>query len=742
MSNSNNKLIYTWNKAGKHISPDTLSSYAESIIFDGDKRTIWYKGKQFGNTYYGSNWSETFNDVQNNTAIGAYSHAEGSYNNVTGDYSHAEGLYNTTAGNMSSVQGSYNHAGYKKDREIHNNAHAEGTYTKAYGEASHAEGYNTRVNSDANYGHAEGNNTLVNTGFSGHAEGYKTIVNSNYAHTEGQTTFANGYASHAEGLSSYTNAQASHAEGYNSYANGNYSHSEGIGSYAKGAASHAEGNRTIANNLYSHAEGSYTYAYGLYSHTEGYGSYTIGVGSHAEGYNTYAIGNYSHSNGTNTSAQADNTFTSGIGTIASRNNCAAFGRYNSYNDNAGGTIFAIGDGWSDTKRHSIIDVQEDMTYISNQSYFGNYVYAPLTYSYVDYTGSDKRLDLLIKALLDEAEYTRPTFYTKFENIHQTTNYQPSYITASDATMKVEMEIGSYFKPSLTIYWPSVDENIEIASRMSSRDIDGVDYNSYPPYRYGYSYGPYGNKPLNFYYNYCDDWSLSHTDAETLYNSAFDLNLPATTIEAPGYTYITGEDDYTTIRDITFSYKESSYMIYSQLKKVGLTQISYGGNSACFGANTTKIPQKLIVCGRYKWYCGFSDTVPNEKSNMEANSGFLKKNYNISDIYTTCEYAITKEDMKKKIFWCACPKEFTLVQYNNGYQNYNINICRGNAVNFDLVSDVQPINTTTVYIPLGYGIYQPTGSMALHEYTIYYVTFEQWSLGDGDNDVVKFRFMRR
>ena len=70
---------------------------------------------------------------EDTTAVGSYSHAEGSGNNAIGSYSHAEG-------NQTNAEADY--------------SHAEGKMTNASGEFSHVEGYNTEVHGKGS--HAQG----------------------------------------------------------------------------------------------------------------------------------------------------------------------------------------------------------------------------------------------------------------------------------------------------------------------------------------------------------------------------------------------------------------------------------------------------------------------------------------------------------------------------------------------------------------------------------------------------------
>lgn len=203
--------------------------------------------------------SEKFEQGDNNTASGIYSHAEGEDTNSNGYASHSEG-YNTTSDG--------------------NNSHAEGDETNSIGYASHAEGNNTTASGD--YSHAEGSGTTANADWS-HVEGERTEATDIFAHAEGHRTHANGKHSHAEGFTTTTAGQ--------------YSHSEGNITTASGKASHSEGEQTVASGVSSHSEGYNTAALDDYSHAEGYGTTSSGYGSHSEGIGTVAEHDYEHVSG-------------------------------------------------------------------------------------------------------------------------------------------------------------------------------------------------------------------------------------------------------------------------------------------------------------------------------------------------------------------------------------------------------------------------------------------------------------
>ena len=322
-----NKLFYTYihgtdYKNDSFVPDKMIYSYWDSLIFDVNHRTIWHQGMPFGNVYPGTlSYGEIFNDLQNNIALGAYSHAEGYSTYAAGDNSHAEGYqtyvngaHGHVEGNSSYSLGENSHAegsfSYSKGINSHaegnkseaqgGNSHAEGNNTYAIGEDSHAEGNNTYAKAKGS--HSEGNITNVEQeAENGHAEGYNTIVSAKNAHAEGNTTKAIGENSHSEGYNTYSTGNSSHAEGNITYATGNYSHAEGYKSQATSTNTHAEGNTTQATGENSHSEGYNTEAKAKNTHAEGNHTIAAGENSHAEGAETSVNSPYGHAEGnTNT----------------------------------------------------------------------------------------------------------------------------------------------------------------------------------------------------------------------------------------------------------------------------------------------------------------------------------------------------------------------------------------------------------------------------------------------------------
>lgn len=322
-----NKLFYTYihgtdYKNDSFVPDKMIYSYWDSLIFDVNHRTIWHQGMPFGNVYPGTlSYGEIFNDLQNNIALGTYSHAEGYSTIAKSNYSHAEG-YKTfvdgvnghVEGNSSYSLGDNSHAegsfSYSKGTNSHaegdkseaqgRNSHAEGFITYAIGEDSHAEGNNTYAKAKGS--HSEGNITIVEQeAENGHAEGYNTIVSAKNAHAEGNTTKAIGENSHVEGYKSQATSTNSHAEGSYTTAVGENSHAEGYNSKATSTNTHAEGSYTTAAGENSHSEGNNTYATSINSHAEGNHTIAAGENSHTEGAETSVYSSYAHAEGnTNT----------------------------------------------------------------------------------------------------------------------------------------------------------------------------------------------------------------------------------------------------------------------------------------------------------------------------------------------------------------------------------------------------------------------------------------------------------
>ena len=118
----------------------------------------------------------------------------------------------------------------------------------------------------------------------------------------------------------------------------------GLGTIASGEYSLSQGHETRANNHDSHAEGYGTHASGDQSHTEGIVTTTNGLASHAEGQGS--------TTGTNaTAAHAEGSYT-----IANNESEHAQGKYNVSDTENSGTLFTIGNGTANDKRHNVVGI--------------------------------------------------------------------------------------------------------------------------------------------------------------------------------------------------------------------------------------------------------------------------------------------------------------------------------------------------------------------------------------------------
>ena len=724
---ANNKLLYSYNHGNASVDTKLLSSYAESLIFNGDNRVLWYKGRQFGNSYFGSNHGETFNDFEHNRASGAYSHAEGNHTYASGIASHSEGDY----------------------------TYADGAYSHAEGDHTHA------------------------SGIASHAEGHGTYAGGEDSHAEGGNTYAGGSDSHAEGYGTYAGGSVSHAEGGNTYAIGADSHAEGYGTYAGGEDSHAEGTWTKTSGNSSHAEGNSSYAGGNYSHAEGFSTKTSGIASHAEGSNTYATGNYSHAEGYSSYAGGNYSHAAGYGTITAYEAETAIGSYNISQNNS---IFTIGDGDSEENRHNVIEVNKNSTYINNTAYiehtysghmYGADLTANISNSYVNYT-NQVTMDTLIKSLLDESRYTLPQVGIKFGGYYDLgaayaaysyfdiTDYADNY--DGDGNIVVTLESGTEFYPVVYINWPT-------SAYGGTRSIkDNFDYR-YPDKinlsELGYSYGG-GKDFVTVYYNAgSDGFNVVQRDATIPYT--FSPNCIGEYARTPNkYTVKIGDPNNTDnmytvfkandgeLRNIEYSYSYASYIPYKQLLKNNIVQFSYGDESPWFDSGKGTFPvKKVSVNSRQKWFAGITLELPSSRLDMYAKSYYVHKNkrHNIQSGFinylsgnsanTECEYKVSLEEstIKNGYFWILVPSNVAPVSYIPG--EMGIQVTRNDGISWDLVTPIQPLYKDTHYLSFKLG-YQSDYIDIIDEdkcktaiYMMYFVKLTRGPLGRDNADTIKF-----
>ena len=291
-----------------------------------------------GDTTYtaGSN-AEIFNDYDNNKAIGANSHAEGTHTVALSENQHVQGRYNKPSDEYAFIIGN-------GTEETLSNAFAidwnglvypfnseEGVDIADVGSKAHSHDNKDVIDllSDSD-GKLWYNGTAVDTGVG------KDVTGTEYTISGKDYTSKTG----AEIFNDYTNNKAI----------GAYSHAEGRITTTSGICSHAECERTTASGNYSHAECESTTASGNSSHAEGNHTNAIGYASHSEGGNTKAIGKYSHAEGDNTKASSDNQHVQGKFNIE---------------DTEGKYAFIIGNGDGSKKSNAFAVDWNGLIYVNN-----------------------------------------------------------------------------------------------------------------------------------------------------------------------------------------------------------------------------------------------------------------------------------------------------------------------------------------------------------------------------------------
>lgn len=287
-------------------------------------------------------------------AIGDISHAEGAKTETNSLYSHVEGFASKS---MSALPASSSGGGsssqeptdtWNDDSNLGAMSHAEGASCLTYGVSSHAEGKNNIAYSHRS--HAEGiSNTAGKvvdgkvSGESAHAEGGSTIASADYSHSQGYGTTASGNQSFATGYGTVAKGENSSVFGLGSKANGNNSVSFGEGSIADGRASFAGG-------------GGLTQAIGPYAFTYGYNCHADADCAFAVGAANYAKGTYSFALGSNSSALHNFSGVLGIGLTTGRDYQVVVGKNNAAKSTP---LFVVGNGASGASKSNAFEVNED-----------------------------------------------------------------------------------------------------------------------------------------------------------------------------------------------------------------------------------------------------------------------------------------------------------------------------------------------------------------------------------------------
>ena len=341
------------------------------------------------------------------TASAHYSHAEGHGTTASGDSSHAEGFRSYTNGanahaeNSSYANGKNSHSGGEATAGgVNSFAHGiKGTLASGVNSIALVSGTASGKSSVAIKGTAKstdsvaiGQGSISETGqgamalIKGHATGQQSLA-TNASSASGTNSVAMNASSAsntqsfavnnstASGINSAStnkgnasgensiSTNISTATGVNSAAlnNGNASGEGSVAmnySKATGKGSVAIGLGTIASGEYSLSNGHETRANSHDSHAEGYGTNASGDQSHAEGIVTTTNGLASHAEGqgSTTGTNATAAHAEGSYTIANNESEHAQGKYNVSDTENSGTLFTIGNGTANDKRHNVVGI--------------------------------------------------------------------------------------------------------------------------------------------------------------------------------------------------------------------------------------------------------------------------------------------------------------------------------------------------------------------------------------------------
>jgi hypothetical protein len=304
-------------------------------------------------------------------------------------------------------------------------------------------------------------------------------------------------------------------------------------------------------------------------------------------------------------------------------------------------------------------------------------------------------DLIVYGGMDQPKYTYPSIYSCF--------YSPlsgNYLEPTLGEITQEIEIGSYFTPSMKIYWPCSDE-VSYGTRQNMSYIENP--SSAPGnYVFGYSYGLHASD------NSINVSLYNGTTLETKSGSHLD-----TPISSDNKLTFSKEALYTIAKLDNVHYQKASYMFYTNLFNSGIYFNAYGNApTSWFNEGTYKSSAKYNVDVRYRYYYGFSDTLPINKEDLQKGYTHLLNNSSVkTGTLTTC--VVKPENAYKKIFWIAYPNKFGIAQWNN---DARILLTQPDGVSFDLMSGWQNMKRKVITISLGMNNMQ-------NDYNLVYCEFE-------------------
>lgn len=309
-------------------------------------------------------------------------------------------------------------------------------------------------------------------------------------------------------------------------------------------------------------------------------------------------------------------------------------------------------------------------------------------SYIAYTNNR------VSYMLERPKYTKPNINVQFSSAANGGNL--TYITTS-SEIHEDVEIGTSFTPGIKINWPIRTLDNKEGTRSFYEDGQIIDKPNNE--LLGYSYGL--NEGIKFkFFDFPNPVTSTYLDT-------------IITIDGFGTYTINNEADTIVFDNVYISYNKASYMYYPQLYKNGVYETSLGeGNTAWFGYGSYEPkPQKYTVTGKYRYYWGFSNTVPNSKEDLQNGyTGLLNKSDDENGTITSC---VVGDGYDKQHFWVAYPSKYGISSYDD---NFSILVEQPDGVMFDLVTNNQNMSLKNINITLG-------NSSITEPYSIAFFNFE-------------------
>ena len=316
----------------------------------------------------------------------------------------------------------------------------------------------------------------------------------------------------------------------------------------------------------------------------------------------------------------------------------------------------------------------------------------------------RNINTLLYYTLEQPKYTKPNISIQF--LSATNNSDLTEISNSE-TIEEDVEIGTLFTAGIKINWPTRTLDNEYGSRA----YDNIGTPDKPNYLLGYSYGINGSNGISFKF----------------INSAYTTNKLDENITFGSYI-VNSENAVTIFDNINIAYLKASYMYYPQFYKNGKYEIAFGENDTAWFDNGVCKPKiaRYIVNGKYRYYWGFSNTLPTNKSDLQkGNSGLLNNTKFLNGTTTSC---VVGDGYDKTYFWVAFPSLYEINEYN---ENFEILLEQADGLMFDLISHNQ--NISIEYIPVNLG-----DSKEIIQYTLAYIKFDN-PIGN-QSSVVSFRIL--